>query len=347
MKYFLITIIFFFQFSSKAQEIIDLVGGNKNLLWTVANGNIQSWNIDNEIPELQTDSLQCPYNSLSIGYINISSDTILNTYINAERDTTGYSKIVYWDGEIWENLIDTQIEGIQGIGSFNNHLYLKSQWLSGSKIHYYNGIELKELELPFSVFGISDVAVDENGIAWYPSRKSINNQFKIDTIHCFNQDLSFIEKYPLSENICGLGAYGTALINDTLYIGFNHNNIDYPNKVISISIENGIAQITNKIINFGFSFSDFASSNSMRESVSAIEPVENTKFKISPNPVTNTATMERTNSKQSELYIFSITGKLVVQEQISGIISHIDLSKLPSGIYYLQIDGITKEIMKN
>ena len=64
------------------------------------------------------------------------------------------------------------------------------------------------MDLPFSAFGISDIAVDTNAMAWYATGENVNNVFKVDTIFKFNSDLSILERYPLNRTICGLVLMG-------------------------------------------------------------------------------------------------------------------------------------------
>ena len=239
------------------------------------------------------------------------------------------------------------IEGIQWIGSYENHLYIKSQSNEGSKIHYYNGQELIELEFSFSINGIADIAVDKNGIAWYPLSTYIDGQTKIDTILSIDVENSIMKKYPLGDKICGFGAYGTTIINDTLLIGFGENNIDFPNQIIGINIENDKAELTNKVIHTEFKISDLASNNSGNSTVPINEIIKSMEFKIYPNPVRNYTLIKRDNPKQGHLTLFSLSGNLLLQKEVSESIFQLDLNSLPSGNYYIKIDGVTKKVIKN
>ena len=82
MRFYVLIFISILHFNCYSQNIIDLIEGDESLIWTVANEKIQVWNI-NDILEQPLNEYSSPFNSLSIGYVNINEDTILNTFIVA------------------------------------------------------------------------------------------------------------------------------------------------------------------------------------------------------------------------------------------------------------------------
>lgn len=332
---------------SDAQEVIDLVDC-QDCLWTVKNNRIASWNIDNEMAELNSGGIENSNSGISIGYVNVSSDTILNTFITADWVVDGeYEKIKYWNGTVWVDFIDAPNGKIQGMGSYEHHLYIKSQNTQSSMIHYYDGDTMLELDLPFDKFGIADIAVDAFGNAWYPSMTTIGSDSVIDSIFVFNADQTNCKKYPLSESISGLGSYGTAMVHDTLYIGFRHTNPTYPNQVISIILKDDVVQVADKVIRFDpeeSGFNDLASKYPTRQIIDTIAIP--TACKIYPNPFIDYLFIERTDPDIEQYQIYSSIGEFVYEEILDGYKSRLDLKFLTQGTYYLRLGTETKKIIK-
>ena len=93
-------------------EVIDLVEDDEFLLWTLVDNKIQSWNINDSIPTIQLNSLYSPSNNLAIGLVNVNEDSLLNTFIVAERNMSANEGIfLYWNGESWQRLFDDTIRG--------------------------------------------------------------------------------------------------------------------------------------------------------------------------------------------------------------------------------------------
>ena len=78
------------------------------------------------------------------------------------------------------------------------------------------------------------------------------------------------------------------------------------------------------------------------------EPLKNNVLKIYPNPTSSVINVEVKNYKQDQKYILSdIAGKVIKRAIISSNKSQIDISKLSSGIYYLNINNKFHKIIKS
>lgn len=61
-------------------------------------------------------------------------------------------------------------------------------------------------------------------------------------------------------------------------------------------------------------------------------------FSISPNPATTTIQIHLSSNQQTTLAIFNLLGEIMREEKISGGESRIDVSDLPSGIYFMKTE---------
>ena len=75
---------------------------------------------------------------------------------------------------------------------------------------------------------------------------------------------------------------------------------------------------------------------------------QQTSFKILPNPIENDFNILLSNDKllNKNFNIFSITGKKVFQGKLNNLQTSTNLESLSKGIYFLEIDGFTKKIVK-
>ena len=84
--------------------------------------------------------------------------------------------------------------------------------------------------------------------------------------------------------------------------------------------------------------------------IAEINVVETQNFKIYPNPTTGLLKIKNEDSKTENFQFFDILGKKQQvpynKQQMNGIIE-INISHLPAGIYFIQINGKTGKVVKN
>jgi len=79
----------------------------------------------------------------------------------------------------------------------------------------------------------------------------------------------------------------------------------------------------------------------------AVEDLEETKFKVYPNPSNAIFNIQRRNSESMQLSVYDITGKLVHQEKDIETTNYpLNLSSLSQGIYFLKIAEGNKQAVK-
>ena len=59
-------------------------------------------------------------------------------------------------------------------------------------------------------------------------------------------------------------------------------------------------------------------------------------FQIYPNPAANEITV-KTLSQADQLMVYSISGELLISENVNGIITQLDVSNLSNGLYLMKI----------
>ena len=72
----------------------------------------------------------------------------------------------------------------------------------------------------------------------------------------------------------------------------------------------------------------------------------NADIAISPNPATTTLYVNRTTQELADYAIYSLTGEIVLQGELSGNSSTLNIESLPKGIYYLRDCGKTMRFVK-
>jgi len=71
------------------------------------------------------------------------------------------------------------------------------------------------------------------------------------------------------------------------------------------------------------------------------------QFNVYPNPSTGIFTVYTNNTDKAEIAIYNVVGTMLYQSIIANHKSQIDLSELPAGIYFVQLnDGENKEVKK-
>ena len=90
---------------------------------------------------------------------------------------------------------------------------------------------------------------------------------------------------------------------------------------------------------YQISFSNWPEGEETEEEITSLSLIED-NFSIYPNPTTGIVHLS-TNS-DAEIQVFNVQGELL----ITTTSSKIDLSEHPSGIYFIQQEGISQKIIK-
>ena len=75
--------------------------------------------------------------------------------------------------------------------------------------------------------------------------------------------------------------------------------------------------------------------------------LENNVFKVFPNPSKDIITINTNNVNLKPYEIYSIDGKVSFAGYLNSADNQINLSKIPSGLYFIKIGGVTQKLIKN
>jgi Neuraminidase (sialidase) len=92
----------------------------------------------------------------------------------------------------------------------------------------------------------------------------------------------------------------------------------------------------------------FCKNLNFETSSTAIEEVNTASNSISiyPNPATNSITISKSTSESTDGYIYNITGKTMMKLNLTNQSNTIDISTLPSGLYFVLLDNQSTKFIK-
>lgn len=76
----------------------------------------------------------------------------------------------------------------------------------------------------------------------------------------------------------------------------------------------------------------------------SINEVQNFEFKMFPNPSNDILTIQVEN--RSKLDMFSTSGQLIMTMMVNYGSNSVDLSDVPTGVYMVKIDNVTKQLIR-
>jgi len=348
MQQLVLTIIFFtfstFSFSQTVTDYIECDGciwlAKKNI---TNDYDILEWNPANQ--QIDTTNVAIATNdpNLAVGYVKISNDELINTFITSDF---GSGNLKYWYSEKWLDLGFPSISNSAGIGSFENHLWVKTT----NRLTYYNtDSSSEEFDISNTNSGFAaDVAVDNLGRAWYVTSSS---GIISDYIRVLSPD-GDMNAYKLDPEIEGFNIYGITNINGTIYLGAGSNNISYPNQIIKIRIENDEALINDQSIavDVELTISDLASNKpgNPEDIASDVSDLSSPKaIKLYPNPTDQFVNIEGTDIANKKCMLYSIYGEVISEHVITDQAFQLSMSALPKGSYIIKIDSFSKLIIRN
>lgn len=313
-----------------AQVIVDLLDCEPDCIWSVDVNSIKSWNYDTTTPTIHNVSVEDGFGNLSIGHVNLNNDTTLNTFISFDWNV---NKINYWNGTSWDTFDATISEPVIGMGSFQNHTYLK---VSGG-IYYFDGIN-EPVKISEDTGVGADLVVDELGRAWTGDPTGPN----LDSLIVLNPLGDKLYTFPLSEPFPTSNLYGMAMVDDTIYIGLGGVNPIYPNKVLTVVIEDDIALLTDVIYDLSsmsLTFVDMASvrsGNPLNTTSSVPKRVEH-DIQIFPNPANDFILLEFAGDEDLHFELYNMQGIRQKSGQLMPPQAKINISEIAAGMYILLI----------
>lgn len=177
-----------------------------------AAGSVRQWQLN---PQTATIS---GGNTTATGVLtSITQNNNLNggAYSPTHYTTDASGQLSYYNGATWV-ATGHGAAGANHSGGYGNDLYLQQ---GNNKLLYYNGTGNPStiLTLSNAVYAVPDIAVDAAGRAWIATGTVGSTMTNLRVI---NRNGVEVENYGLSANFNTTGAYGLAIIGDTLYVGF-------------------------------------------------------------------------------------------------------------------------------
>lgn len=77
------------------------------------------------------------------------------------------------------------------------------------------------------------------------------------------------------------------------------------------------------------------------------EVITNEEFIIFPNPSNGNINIVNSLTSESYCTIYDVTGKLILDFIVKNSVEKVDLSDLATGVYFIQINGISQKIIVN
>ena len=70
-----------------------------------------------------------------------------------------------------------------------------------------------------------------------------------------------------------------------------------------------------------------------------------TDFKMYPNPANNKLTVNVAQNDNSVITMYDAVGKQVMQQKAIGLSTELNVSNLPQGMYFINVNGTTQKVV--
>ncbi len=278
----------------------------------------------------------------------IDSHRISYTYTSSKKTFTSLTEIP--NGPNWlpfyreENSYDNSTDYlIKNLSQYWNSI--SSSWVNNSQYFYSNNPNGKVFEILNQTWDIpsSQWNNEERITQTFNSNEKINTAtieywvnaaWENNAFISYTYDTNGLETSILFQN---WDMQSASWVNNTLYL-YNYNG------------NSEITQITAQVWNTPDSgWNNWLRFNYTYSSLAKTTFDASTEFLIYPNPSSNQIKIKNKTSRQNPLYqISDQSGRLLFKGHLENEITPLDISPLPSGIYYFQTDKTkTIKIIKN
>ena len=263
---------------------------------------------------------------------------------------SGFTRAGYYNGTGWTRSTAPPVAWIVNAGGNGNFLYFTSH---DSVTHdeigivRYNGSSYSSvytLSDTSRAITVADLAADDAGNVWFFVGR--HSDLSTDTLNVVSPSGQLLHQFPFSYNTDN--AYGVFMLNGILYIGLGSSNPAHPYTLIPVTITNNTALAGTPIAMPGTtSYSDLASCNA-GSPLAIRENQWDHGIRIYPNPVKDLLYIADINPEilPFNIRILNSLGETVYQKVITDENEAIDLSGLPSGIFFLSDGNSFHKIVK-
>jgi hypothetical protein len=302
-----------------------------NKFWAINNGGVDELTLVGNTVTFNSTIIS-PKLNYSIAYCdNLDGITPSSTFYDANGNSQAY-----YNGAAWQTPgTPTYSYNIYNCGGYQTNLYYGSA-PSGfqSEIVKYNGTSFNKIYStpPTYFLAIADLAVDKNGNVWTAIAK--NFPYPSDSLIVVSPTGQVILEYPFIFDTNN--AYGSFIIDSTLYIGFGPANVNYPNSLVPIRIQNGAVSIGAPIAMPANGYSDLASC--APGILTALPEIKNNetlpRFVVFPNPNNGSFKLQIENQiKNGQLILLNSIGQKIYEQKIIQGSNDVKITSLPNGMY--------------
>jgi hypothetical protein len=275
---------------------------------------------------------------LSVAYGNdITTGSANRTWYSAKMNPNG---IVKWNGQAWVTVVlDTLV--YHNAGAYGPYVYFQHSGIPGSPNDQCisrlnaNGSLTPIFTDTSLVFSVADISVDPFGNVYFFRGAQIGATSELTVIDSAG---NIINSYQTTNFGTMVAIYGSMFFNGTLYVGQGTTI----GQLFPITFSGTTATLGTGIPTpSGISYKDLASCHELTSLTSVNESIDHT-YKIFPIPIVSDLTIS--GDFQNELFrISDIHGRELMNGTLKGRVDRIDLSELPSGMYFLKIGSGSKD----
>jgi hypothetical protein len=299
-----------------------IIACSTNLFWGLAlNNNTMLYDVyelelnNNTINNNGKIATDCPGIALGFGNNSVGfSPTLFSNY-----DTIP----IYYDSTIWQSTGITDSLYLFHCGSYGSNIYYSGTINVLSKyILNFNGNILKLIyQMPLNTsLAVADIAVDASNNVWFFTKED-SLPFYATVLNVIDSSGNLLSQYNTYFDITS--AYGLCIIGDSLFIGFGIFNTNFPNTLVSVSLNGNSASLNNVIQMPVLSFSsinyDLASCNpGVPTGFKNIRKPPAEQINVYPNPAVDKITIDHIPKNAQELSIINSMGAIIFLQKLNG-----------------------------
>ena len=249
--------------------------------------------------------------------------------------STNYSDMLYFDSLNWQVAYTSTSYDLVNCGGSGSHLYYMAITPANNRqIFRYNGTAFDTLYTGVGshTVAIADLAVDLAGNVYFPFGPA---PYDADSLMILDPAGNILSVSPFPVNTSG--AYGSFIMNNTLYIGFTFLNPVYPSSLLPVTFSGNAAVIGTPL---PFALSGPVDLESCNQALPlGINDVLTDEPDVTvANPARNICYINSGNSYIYNVVIYDVNGKEIKSFSINQKSTHINISDFANGLYILKIN---------
>jgi hypothetical protein len=329
---------------NEAKSVLAGFPCEQNTFWAVGGGQIIKFTLSGNL--VTDNGSVIPAIGGSLAYCNNLDG---GSYTPTFYTNSTITRAAFYNGTGWTTCSAPPTSWIVNTGGNGDFLYFTSH---DSVTHDLIGITRYNGSAYTNIYTIADtgraitvadLAVDDAGNVWFFT--GTHATLISDTLNVMSPSGQLLKQFPFLYNTDN--AYGCFMLNGILYIGLGGSNPDHPNTLIPVTINSNSAVAGIPIQLPSESYMDLASCNA-GSPLAIGENSEMPGFSVYPNPSQDLLHIVFTNpsGQVPTIRLYNDIGSIVFEKIMRKENETLDISRLPSGIYFLRVDDYCQEIIK-